>query len=181
MTVTLSKRLFEESAIGSGCLSSPPASKKLRALTPLADHLTSCHVRPAAAGLTPLQQHHHSSARKRRHDTAADSTSGAASPSTGLKRVSCVFHSAFEAAGGRGCPYGACCSPYCSGQPPGQAPDQAAGMPVALLLSNSVGSNVGRRPGSPWNSCTPQTQLNSIPTRAVLLRRCSVLCAGQAG
>lgn len=89
MTVTLSKRLFEDSSIGSGCLSSPQASKKLRGLTPLADHLlTSCHSRPAAAGLGSLQQLHHSSARKRRHDTGTDSTNGAASPSTGIKRVS---------------------------------------------------------------------------------------------
>lgn len=100
MTVTLSKRLFEESASSSACLASPPASKKLRALTPLADHLpTSSHGKPGVPGLGSLQQHQHSSARKRRHDTAAEGTNGAASPPTGLKRVRCVFEPASEAAG----------------------------------------------------------------------------------
>lgn len=89
MTVTLSKRLFEDSAPSSGCLASPPASKKLRSLTPLADHLpTSGHGKAGVPGLGSLQQLQHSSARKRRHDTGAEGTNVAASPPTGFKRVS---------------------------------------------------------------------------------------------
>jgi hypothetical protein len=92
MTVTLSKRLFEGDATTASLTSPTPASKKMRVLAPLSEHLAAAGLsKPGSASLGPLQQQHHSSARKRRHDTASEHTNAAASPSNGGKRVS--FHS----------------------------------------------------------------------------------------
>jgi hypothetical protein len=97
MTVTLSKRLFEDA---SASLTSPPASKKLRLLAPLSEHLVSTgHHKPGSTGLVPVQQQHHSTARKRRHDTGTDSTAVTASPSAMSKRVSCGPSCLQQAAG----------------------------------------------------------------------------------
>lgn len=88
MTVTLSKRLFEGDATTASLTSPTPASKKMRVLAPLSEHLAAAALsKQGSAGLGPLHQQHHSSARKRRHDTASEHTNAAASPSNGVKRV----------------------------------------------------------------------------------------------
>jgi len=88
MTVTLPKRLFEDAS----SLTSPPASKKLRVLAPLAEQLSAtCHIKPGVAGLGSLQQQQQlSAARKRRHDTGSEGGSAVSSSNSG-KRVSTVY------------------------------------------------------------------------------------------
>lgn len=89
MTVSLSKRLFEGDATTASLTSPTPASKKMRMLSPLAEHVgAACQTKPGAAGVGALQQQHHSSARKRRHDTSTEHSSGVASPLNSGKRVS---------------------------------------------------------------------------------------------
>jgi hypothetical protein len=89
MTVTLSKRCFEDAA----AVAPTQSSKKLRVLGPLGEQLSSgIHVKAgggSVGALQPQQQQHISSARKRRLDTnAPGSNNVVASPSTGGKRVS---------------------------------------------------------------------------------------------
>lgn len=89
MTVSLSKRLFEGDATTASLTSPTPASKRMRMLAPLAEHVgAASQIKAGAACVGALQQQHHSSARKRRHDTSTEHSSGVASPSNSGKRVS---------------------------------------------------------------------------------------------